>query len=61
MYCRAIFLWLCSKDLSRLTFDRVKEDSPEEILINLRRGQTTYAIVYEILCRFDTQTLFSAY
>ena len=55
--CRAIFLWLCSKDLTRLTFDKVKKDSPEEILTNLRRGQTTYAVVFDILCRFVAKAM----
>ena len=49
--CRAIFLWLCSKDLTKLNFDNVQKGSPEEILMNLQQGQTTYAVVFEILCR----------
>ena len=52
VHCRAIFLWLCSKDLSRLTFDSVADDSPEKILVDLTQGRTTYAVVFEILCRF---------
>ena len=51
MRCRAIFLWLCSKDLSKLNFSSVEKGSPEEILMNLQRGLTTYARVYETLCR----------
>jgi hypothetical protein len=49
---RAIFLWLCSKDLTKLNFDTVQKGSPEEILMNLQRGQTTYAVVFEILCSY---------
>jgi len=49
--CRAIFLWLCSKDLTKLNFDSIQKGSPEEILMNLQQGQTTYAVVFEILCR----------
>lgn len=49
---RAIFLWLCSKDLTKLNFDNVQKGSPEEILMSLQRGQTTYAVVYEILCSY---------
>ncbi|ESO06527.1 hypothetical protein HELRODRAFT_188380 [Helobdella robusta] len=49
---RAIFLWLCSKDLTKLNFDSAQKGSPEEILINLQKGQTTYAVVYEILCSY---------
>lgn len=37
--------------MTKLNFDNVQKGSPEEILINLQRGQTTYAVVYEILCR----------
>jgi len=50
--CRAIFLWLCSKDLTKLNFDNVQKGSPEEILMNLQQGLTTYAVVFEILCRY---------
>jgi hypothetical protein len=49
---RAIFLWLCSKDLSKLNFSSVEKGSPEEILMNLQRGLTTYARVYETLCSY---------
>lgn len=49
---RAIFLWLCSKDLTKLNFDSVQKGSPEEILMNLQQGLTTYAVVFEILCRY---------
>ena len=49
--CRAIFLWLCSKDLTKLNFSNVAKGSPEEILMKLQRGQTTYAVVFEILYR----------
>ena len=51
LICRPIFLWLCSKDLEKIEFENVAKDSPEEILMNLRNGQTTYAVVFEILCR----------
>lgn len=49
---RAIFLWLCSKDLAKLNFTNVESGSPEEILMNLKEGHTTYARVYETLCRY---------
>lgn len=54
LYCfhwRVIYLWLCSKDLTKMSFDQAQTGSPEEILMNLKRGNTTYAVVYEILCR----------
>lgn len=50
--CRAIFLWLCSKDLTNLNFTNVAKGSPEEILVSLREGRTTYAVVYETLCSY---------
>ena len=50
---RAIFLWLCSKDLTKMNFSNVERGSPEEILMNLKNGQTTYAVVFETLCRFE--------
>jgi hypothetical protein len=49
---RALFLWLCSKDLSQMNFPNVEQGSPEEILMNLQKGQTTYARVYETLCSY---------
>nr|AAK49949.1 hillarin [Hirudo medicinalis] len=49
---RAIFLWLCSKDLSKLTFVNVEKGSPEEMLMKLKSGDTTYARVYETLCTY---------
>lgn len=52
-YFSAIFLWLCSSDLTQLNFSKVDRGSPEEILMNLQRGHTTYAVVYETLCRYN--------
>ena len=44
-------MWLCSKDLQKLEFEQVGDDSPEEILMSLKKQQTTYAVVFEILCK----------
>lgn len=52
LFVRAIFVYLSSKDLSKINFGRVERDSPEEMLMNLKDGRTTYARVYETLCRF---------
>lgn len=49
---RAIFLWLCSKDLDRLTFDNVRPESPEEILMDLKTSKATYAHVFKTLCSY---------
>lgn len=48
---RAIFVYLSSTDLSKINFNRVEPDSPEEMLMNLKDARTTYARVYETLCR----------
>lgn len=52
---RAVFRWLCTKDLGRLKVDGradgIKADaSPDEVLLNLQQRKTTYAAVFEILC-----------
>ncbi|ESN89888.1 hypothetical protein HELRODRAFT_104535 [Helobdella robusta] len=49
---RAIFLWLCSKDLSKLSFANYEKGSPEEMLMKLKSGETTYARAYETLCNY---------
>ncbi|KAA0187896.1 Transglutaminase [Fasciolopsis buskii] len=49
---RVIFLWLCTKDLHRMNFDNVKPDSPEEILMGIRTGKSTYAQIFYTLCRY---------
>lgn len=49
---RAIFLWLCSMDLDKINFDNIPKGSPEEILVSLKRGTTTYAVVFETLCSY---------
>ncbi|BHF57666.1 hypothetical protein SprV_0100060900 [Sparganum proliferum] len=49
---RAIFLWLCTKDLHKMNFDNVKPDSPEEILMGIRTGKSTYAQIFLTLCRY---------
>lgn len=49
---RAIFVYLCSKDLSKINFKKPKKDSPEELLMKLKKGDTTYARVFENLCSY---------
>lgn len=49
---RVIFLWLCTKDLHKMNFDHVKPDSPEEILMGIRTGKSTYAQIFYTLCRY---------
>ncbi|KAM3177868.1 hypothetical protein ACTXT7_003705 [Hymenolepis weldensis] len=47
---RAIFLWLCTKDLHQMNFDNVTPGSPEEILMGIRTGKSTYAQIFQTLC-----------
>ncbi|VUZ48628.1 unnamed protein product [Hymenolepis diminuta] len=49
---RAIFLWLCTKDLHQMNFDNVTPGSPEEILMGIRTGKSTYAQIFQTLCRY---------
>ena len=48
---RNLIISLVFQDLTQLHFDYEK-GSPEEILMNLAKGETTYAVVYDTLCRF---------
>ena len=53
-FCSALVLYvflILFQDLTQLHFDYEK-GSPEEILMNLAKGETTYAVVYDTLCRF---------
>ncbi|VDK80358.1 unnamed protein product [Dibothriocephalus latus] len=49
---RAIFLWLCTKDLNKMNFDNVKPGSPEETLMDIRANKTSYAQAFLTLCRY---------
>ncbi|VDN25631.1 unnamed protein product [Dibothriocephalus latus] len=48
---RAIFLWLCTKDLNKMKFDKVKSGSPEETLMDIHMGKSSYAEAFLTLCR----------
>jgi len=48
---RALFIWLSSKDLKTLMFSNSETGSDEEKLTGLQKGQTTYAQVYQTLCK----------
>jgi hypothetical protein len=49
---RAIFVYLCSINLNKLNFKKPKKESPEELLMKLKRGDTTYSRVFESLCSY---------
>ncbi|CAG5135476.1 unnamed protein product [Candidula unifasciata] len=47
---RVIFRWLATKNLKEMNFDKVEKGSPEEVLMGLKTGKTTYAMVFDTLC-----------
>ncbi|KAL8579137.1 hypothetical protein ACOMHN_036076 [Nucella lapillus] len=49
---RVIFCWLASKNLKEMNFDRVEKGSPEEVLMGLKTGVTTYAMLFDIMCSY---------
>lgn len=51
LYFRVIFLWLASKNLKEMIFDNVEKGSPEEIFLELKAGKTTYAKVFDTMCK----------
>lgn len=50
-YFRAIFRWLVTKNLKEMIFDNVMNGSPEEVLLGLKEGKTTYAEVFDMMCK----------
>lgn len=50
-YFSAIFRWLATKNLKEMIFDNVEKGSPEEILLGLKEGKTTYAKVFDTMCK----------
>jgi hypothetical protein len=49
---RVTFLWLCTKDLHAMSFHGVQPGSPEEILMGIRTGRSTYAQIFQTLCQY---------
>lgn len=49
---RVIFRWLATKNLKEMNFDKVEKGSPEEVLMGLKTGQTTYAMVFHTMCNY---------
>lgn len=50
--CRAIFLWLVKLNLKNTTFDQVeRRSSLEDLLMDLKRKRTSYATVFDAMCR----------
>ncbi|XP_052771924.1 uncharacterized protein LOC128211311 [Mya arenaria] len=50
--CRVIFRWLATKNLKEMSFDNVQAGSPEEVLMGLKTGRTTYAMVFDTMCNY---------
>lgn len=51
LYFRVIFIWLASKNLKEMILDNVEKGSPEEIFLELKAGKTTYAKVFDTMCK----------
>lgn len=49
---RVIFRWLATKNLKEMHFDKVEKGSPEEVLLGLKTGKTTYAMVFDTMCNY---------
>ncbi|XP_055889743.1 uncharacterized protein LOC106068552 [Biomphalaria glabrata] len=49
---RVIFRWLATKNLKEMNFDKVDKGSPEEVLMGLKTGKTTYAMVFDTMCNY---------
>lgn len=49
---RVIFRWLATKNLKEMNFDKVEKGSPEEVLMGLKTGTTTYAMVFDTMCTY---------
>nr|KAG5714243.1 hypothetical protein BaRGS_018460 [Batillaria attramentaria] len=49
---RVIFRWLATKNLKEMNFDKVEKGSPEEVLMGLKTGTTTYAMVFDTMCNY---------
>ncbi|ESO90318.1 hypothetical protein LOTGIDRAFT_218011 [Lottia gigantea] len=49
---RVIFRWLATKNLKEMNFDNVQPGSPEEVLMGLKTGKTTYAMVFDTMCNY---------
>jgi hypothetical protein len=49
---RVIFRWLATKNLKEMNFDKVAKGSPEEVLMGLKTGTTTYAMVFDTMCNY---------
>ena len=47
---RVIFRWLATKNLKEMNFDHIEKGSPEEVLMGLKTGTTTYAMVFDTMC-----------
>ena len=49
---RAIFRWMTTKNMYTIMFDSELPGSPEQVLGGFKDGKTTYARIFECLCRY---------
>lgn len=43
---------MATKNLKEINFDKVEKGSPEEVLLGLKEGKTTYAMVFDTMCKY---------
>lgn len=51
---RAIFRWMTTKNMYTVMFDSELPGSPEQIIAGFKDGKTTYARIFECLCKCVT-------
>jgi hypothetical protein len=48
---RAIFFWICTKNLDNIDVNQASNDSPDGLLVKLKSGRISYAHLFTHLCQ----------